>query len=310
MLRIIKLGLISIIALISLSCKLQNNNWSLGVQERTPKILCTEALTNSIYGNLVIYDINTGDKKLLKSHFPIGSQPKMTGDGKYLIYFQGSYSAFLPKFIISDLSNNADKFVDLTARLPVREKFMDLLLCFQIFNDSTIVFNYKNSLYSYNFISDLLKEISIFKDVKIWEIQIYNQESKMAFRYQENFDVIDIPKLAIFDYIKGNIKCYQQTATVLSNWSQDGTKLILFDINGNEKLYESVTDSFLPLDKIEYHNMKFVIKYFISEDQIILKEYEPNQNLILYDLKNKRVIRQLTDDNLERQGIDISIIKN
>lgn len=275
------------------------------------KLLYIEAIENHLKGNLVLLDIEQNKKVKIISDIFDSTHPRISPDRKYIMYFKSYMPAFKPVFVLYDLEHESEKLIDLTKILPPETASLDGLMGFEFLNDSSIVFNYKDKLYKYNFIVDSLTMIKDLKNRKVMEMSVDQKGMKIALGCQMGLDSLNYIKFAVYDLKKDSILYFDQNLYYLkSNWSPDGTEIMLSNGPDSVIFFNNKDKTFTTYDNTVFAPGIYSGKViYMTNDTVIYNECLPNYNLYYYDLRNRKLIRKLTNDYLKRPESSLSKVE-
>lgn len=259
------------------------------------------------YGNIVLFDLDKLNKIELKHKVDSHATPRLTPNGRYLIYFNDEAVApfFRPIFKIADLLTDKETIVDLKERVSKYQVSFELTSCYEVLNDSVIVFPYQEVLYKYNFLTDELKPIKKIEGKKIWGLALNKKNNEIALMMADGFTSMSKRFVAIVDSSYSIKDTIDISADELGNWSPDGEKLILNGARNNLVIYDRTSKS------LESFNDSFGIKdnhfvgLFYRDGILILQNCITDSNYFIYDLKGKSFQKQLTFDKFNRRSQSI-----
>lgn len=272
----------------------------------------------SLNGKVVLFDLDKNKAIEIRSNINNNSNPRLTPNKRYLIYFnEETIALFGPVFMFYDLFTGKESVIDLTKRMPKPNNSDELIHVFEVLNDSSIVFDYQHNLYKYSFFNDSLEILNSLGNKIIYHMAVNQKKNEIAVIYEDDIkkeftgEATSNYKLAFVDSAGLVIDTLIKFPNSLGNWSPDGEKLIMKDFAHNIILYD------VHKIKAEYYKddmgMKdrYFMGKFLTNDTLLLEIYYSDvndYNLYYYDLKEKKIFKQITFEKLFKQ--DLTIYQN
>lgn len=303
--------LISILlALITINCKSQNieQNKLQDIIGKYPYILFSKFGGSNTVGAYVLF--NLANKKEIKLFDDIReySDPQLLNHGKNLIMF-GDYILHKGSFSLIYLQDNSVKKLSIRNRLDFHSDY-DFIRNFDQYDDSTIIFGFRDKIYEYSVFSDSLNPVKRFSNKLIEELKYDSKYHRIFFTYQDGLNSTEQNCLGIYSFLTDSVLYSSIRINSLGNSSPNGKYFSFSSFYSKSGLYD------LENGKINYYefqtnNLNLEQPYFIDDNTLLLSSFNISKptggNLYLYDLDKKKIKEQLTDNNYNISNIIIHI---
>ncbi len=266
-------------------------------------ILFAQYEGSQIFGDLILYNINNRSEIVLYKNLGQYSEAKLLNNGNDLVMFADDV-LHKGNFYLIHLQEATYQKLSIKNRLEFRSDF-DFISKFTIYNDSTIIFGFRNEIYKYSVYLDSLSVIKKFENKLIDELVFDVKNKRIFFTYQIGLDSIKQKYLGIYSINSDSILLTTERVNSLGNCSPDGRKLAFSSFYGKSCIYElenNVADYF----EFKDSDWRLEAPFFIDDNTLLLTSFKATEqfsNLYLYDLDENIVKEKLTDSNF-----DISVI--
>ena len=305
--------MLMLILFVNINCKSQQDEISLipKLLQNGPNIIYNqfeEQTSNnfSLIGELLFYNVSTGKKiRLLNSTFS-NTEIRLINNGKNLVLFRNN-PFDKGKISIIYLSAQEYKTISFRKRLNFQNNIDDISQ-FDIYNDSTIIFGFRDAIYTYGLNTDSLTLLKKFDNKRIGDILYDSKNKKLFFSYQIGLDT-RMPKYFGFDLMEpDSITLTNICFDCFGNISPNGKDItmstyydtsVVYDVENNKATYYKFMD--------KNNNVDLVGPYFINDTTLLLSSFKletpENTDLYSFDLKTVKVLKKITDNHLKKSGI-------
>lgn len=253
----------------------------------------------ALMGRTVFYNINTHRKIIFPFNTTSDSNPILLKNGKILIYF-GDNTIHYGSFFMYDFRTNQSKKISIKNRLNFRD-LHKMIYQFDAYNDSTIIFNFDDKIYTYCINNNKLQVLKEIKGKSLYQILYNKQKRQVCFDYASK-PGYSFGYLGIYFIDGDSLRFTKNLAVSLNNASKDGNSLIFNSTYGKTGLYDIVNNKVVYNDFIDKANNKELFNgYFLDNNNILFE----NVSFYIYNLNKNLVVNKILDQITEKTDIHI-----
>lgn len=256
----------------------------------------------ALLGQTTFYNLKEQKKIIFPGYVTSLTNPLLLNKGKTLILF-GDNPIHKGLFIMVDLRNNTHKDISIKGKLNYQSG-NDHISNFDIYNDSTIIFNFANIIYIYSVNNDSLQILKEIYGKSLYHLFYNKQKEQVYFGYADK-PTYSFGYLGIYFINGDSLRFTDDEAISLNNVSASGDTLLFNSFYGKTGIYDILANKFSYFNFYDSTDKVKLINGYFFNHNILLFQNESGTEFYFYDLYKKKVINKIKGQSSKKDDIYI-----